>query len=106
MASLAPWTATLAGDLGCRYFNIREARGRLIAVEVVDEDDANMMAAAPVMLLALQQIAARVNGASYGMGPEIVEIATRALCAASNHKWGTDGQHQNEYCKRCFASRP
>lgn len=23
-----------------------------------------------------------------------------------NHKWGTDGQHSNEYCKICFITRP
>lgn len=22
------------------------------------------------------------------------------------HKWGTDGQHSNEYCKKCFISKP
>lgn len=22
------------------------------------------------------------------------------------HVWGTDGQHSNEYCKKCFVARP
>jgi hypothetical protein len=22
------------------------------------------------------------------------------------HKWGTDGAHSNEFCKKCFASKP
>ncbi len=23
-----------------------------------------------------------------------------------NHEWGTDGQHSNQYCKKCFLNRP
>jgi hypothetical protein len=22
------------------------------------------------------------------------------------HEWGTDGQHSNEFCKKCFVSKP
>lgn len=23
----------------------------------------------------------------------------------AQHEWGTDGQHQNEYCKKCFTQK-
>ena len=23
-----------------------------------------------------------------------------------NHEWGIDGQHSNQYCKKCFVSKP
>ena len=26
--------------------------------------------------------------------------------AQCEHEWGTDGQHQNEFCKKCYMSKP
>ena len=23
-----------------------------------------------------------------------------------DHEWGVEGTHQNEYCKKCFVSKP
>lgn len=32
---------------------------------------------------------------------------TSAICPkGGEHKWGTDGQHSNEYCKKCFCDKP
>lgn len=34
-----------------------------------------------------------------------VEIG-KVLEGKCSHEWGTDGQHSNEFCKKCFVSRP
>lgn len=30
------------------------------------------------------------------------EVKLRVVC---QHRWGTDGMHSNEFCKKCFESR-
>ena len=34
--------------------------------------------------------------------PEPIEARAREGC---QHMWGTDGAHNNEYCKKCFVSK-
>lgn len=28
------------------------------------------------------------------------------IVSKCDHVWGTDGMHSNEYCKKCFMSKP
>lgn len=35
------------------------------------------------------------------------ELGPPAACRKGGaHQWGTDGQHSNEFCKKCFATKP
>lgn len=42
-----------------------------------------------------------VRALEQALGPE-VEFCSKG----GEHVWGTDGQHSNEFCKRCFVSKP
>ena len=35
-----------------------------------------------------------------------VEDGNNACPKGGKHEWGIDGMHSNEYCKKCFISRP
>jgi len=38
---------------------------------------------------------------------ELYRIGQWELCTkGGDHQWGTDGQHSNEFCKKCFTSKP
>jgi hypothetical protein len=38
---------------------------------------------------------------------ELIRIGQWELCSkGGEHQWGTDGQHSNEFCKKCFTSKP
>ena len=40
------------------------------------------------------------------LGEEKKRIALGGCPKGGRHKWGIDGAHSNEYCKKCFVDKP
>ena len=35
-----------------------------------------------------------------------LKTVRQMIVSKCDHEWGTDGIHSNEYCKKCFMSKP
>lgn len=36
----------------------------------------------------------------------MLKVVRKMIVSKCDHVWGTDGMHSNEYCKKCFMSKP
>jgi hypothetical protein len=74
-----------------------------IDLNILEREDANDMERE--LARYIQELHVGIIGMAQEEMPGEIDVTLIGCPAGGAHEWGTDGQHSNEYCKKCFVCR-